>query len=545
MAKKKNIHLELVEKAFAEIDIDSLSDDQLKVFEAFIWTHTIEAAREDFYTYVKIMGPVIIPGFKSGRHIEIISEDLQALYEAIVDNRKKDAKLQVFLPPESTKTVLNTILFPTWVLGKDPTWRVIAVAHSADHAAKELGAQAKRIIRMQEYQEIFPKTKVAADMTASGFWKTTKNGYYYSGGHQTQYPGKRANLLICDDVVSEQTSMSERKTINNNFASGLESRLLEDNSGQLIVNTRWYVDDLSGYLETRDKDTSRPWKIIKVPAILDQETVDYMTREGDPPNKYHVGGSYWPEHKSLENLLNKKETMTPHQWAALYQQSPIPESGGIFKPEMFKKWTIAEPPEISSCVISLDTAFTERETKDAAYSAYQVWGIFPMRETDSRGKEHIVGNMILLDAQKGRWAFPDLTQICQSLFNEHKNYLDFFLIEDRASGQSLIQDLRARGIPVVPYNPERDKMFRANSASGLAHSGRVWVNPSLRFSQDFLFDVLQYPSAESMDVVDAFSQAVLWMRDNWQIIPEDYVSYGIDDEEDNVVPFKRRHSYWQ
>jgi predicted phage terminase large subunit-like protein len=498
------------------------------------------------------MGPVLIPGFKEGRHLEIICDELQGLYEGIQANDKTRAKLQVFLPPESTKTVLCSHLFPTWVLGNNPSYRIIAVAHSGEHAAKELGGNARNIVKLAEYREIFPKTEISSDSPGSGFWKTTKGGYYYSGGWQTQYPGKRANLLIGDDVVSEQTKPSEIKSINHAYASGLESRLLEDNSGQLIVNTRWYLNDISGFLEERDGgiaptgtksggDSNRPWRIIRVPAILDQEGVDLLSRPTDPEGLYYVGGSYWPEHKSLANLLDKKRTMTPHQWNALFLQNPIPMDGSIFKETMFKSWRSNVPPEVANVIISLDTAYSAKETKDAAESCYEIWGIFPKSETSISGVESVQGNMILLGYDKGYWSFPELKEKCLSLHEEYGATLDFFLIEDRASGQSLIQELQAVGIPIVPYNPDRDKVSRAHAAAAHVFSGRVWLNENFLFSQEFMSEVMKFP-AGGLDTTDAFTQAVLWMRDSWQIMPSDYTFYNTTEDKPGFQ--KRPKSYW-
>jgi len=543
--------VELLKYSAANVDWLAMTDKQKQELTTFLWGVTKKAAIEDFYTYVKTLAPILIPGFKTGRHIELICSELQALYVAILTNDKTRSKCQVYLPPESMKTVLCSHLFPSWVLGKHPNWRIIAVGHSADHAAKELGANAKRVVTLPEYQEIFPKTKVSRESPGVGFWKTTKGGYYFSGGWKTQFPGKRANLLIGDDVVSEQTKTSELKTINTNYASGLESRLLEDNSGQLIVNTRWYLVDLSGFLEARDGgmtptgvhsggESDRPWRIIRVPAILDQEAVNLL---GGGDSRFVEGGSYWPEHKSVENLLDAKRRMTPHQWNALYLQSPIPTKGSIFDHKEFKLWLHPDPPEVSSVIISLDTAFSEKETKDSAESCYQIWGIFPMKEVAYNGKESTQGNMILLGYAKGHWSFPELKDRCRGLYEEYAQILDFFLVENRASGISLIQELREIGLPVVEYNPDRDKISRAHAASAILHGGRIYINQNLYFSQEFVSELQKFPSG-GKDTADAFSQAVIWMRDSWKITPEDYSRYEEDDDP-NVLKFQRRpKTYW-
>jgi phage terminase large subunit-like protein len=119
--------------------------------------------------------------------------------------------------------------------------------------------------------------------------------------------------------------------------------------------------------------------------------------------------------------------------------------------------------------------------------------------------------------------------------------LDFFLIEDRASGISLIQELQDVGLPVIPYMPDKDKISRAHAASAIIHSGRVYLNQALMFSQEFLSEVMKFP-ASGRDTVDAMSQAILWMKNNWHIIPKDYTFYRTEEARPE---FQRRPStYW-
>jgi len=241
--------------------------------------------------------------------------------------------------------------------------------------------------------------------------------------------------------------------------------------------------------------------------------------------------------------MDAKRRTTPHQWNALYLQDPIPTKGSIFEQKQFKLWMHPDPPEVSGVIISLDTAFSEKETKDSAESCYQIWGIFPMKEISASGKESTQGNMILLGYAKGHWSFPELKAKCIGLYDEYSHVLDFFLVENRASGISLIQELREIGLPVVEYNPDRDKISRAHAASAILHGGRIYVNQNLYFSQEFMAELQKFP-AGGKDTADAFSQAVIWMRDSWQITPEDYNRYEYEDE--NVLSFQRRpKSYWR
>jgi len=266
--------------------------------------------------------------------------------------------------------------------------------------------------------------------------------------------------------------------------------------------------------------------------------------DGDE-EKYYAGGSYWPEHKPLKDLLYMKETWPPRDFAAVVQQNPIPDEGAIFKSKKFKHWLFAEPPEVTNVLVSIDTAFSEKETRDSAYSAYAIWGIFPQKEVDYSGRERMMGNMILLGSAKGHWSFPELCGICQGLHDEYRASLDFFLVEDKASGQSLIQELRARGLPTLSWQPEKDKITRAWAAAPTIESGRVYVNPNMHFTQEFLADVTTFPHGDGADMTDTFTMAVLWMVHNWHVIPEDFQVYN-DMAEEDKPSFRRSNSntYW-
>jgi len=112
----------------------------------------------------------------------------------------------------------------------------------------------------------------------------------------------------------------------------------------------------------------------------------------------------------------------------------------------------------------MDTAFSTRSTADN--SVLQTWGIFPSTEIDSGGQEHIVGNLILLSNIVGKFEYPELRLLAQDIYTDHSP--DVVIIEKKASGQSLIQDLRRAGLPIREYTPDRDKVSRVNAISPLS-----------------------------------------------------------------------------
>lgn len=495
-----------------------------------------EKAREDFYTFIKLMAPEVLPdGFINGRHIEVICKELQDIESGV------NKRLMVFLPPGSMKSVLCSKLFPAWCFGRNPTWNILSIGHSTQFAEDNFGRPTKDIINSDVYKKIFPATTVKSDVKAAGRWDTDQGGKYYCTGAGSKIAGRRAHLAILDDVIDEQSAESDllRDKINGWYGPGLRTRLLPQGR-ELIINTRWHDEDISGYLlkGTRKIKKATQWRVVSIPAIVDEESGKLLNMK--------QGTSYWPEFWPLERLLELKSdpSMSSAKWNALYMQDPVPASGNLIKLEWCKLWTQEEatkygikndrPPPISYVIVSLDTAFSEKESAD--YSAYTVWGVFNKPYTLSSGKEIQLPCLILLDSEKGRWSFPDLCRKVQTLYNFHKP--DGVIIEKKASGQSLIQEMRRRGLPVLEYTPDTDKLNRVHACTSFFESGRIWF-PDTQWAFELISDLTKFPSISKRDLVDTVSQAILWMRDAWRIDSMD----DQDRQEDNQYAQKKK-SYW-
>lgn len=309
-----------------------------------------ETAIDDFYVYAKLMASSVLPNdFVDGRHIKVICRELQRVYESI-GSTKPTRRSMFFLPPGAMKTVLCSIIFPSWVLGKHPNWQVIAVGYTDDFAADKIGDPLKQLMTTPQYKDLFPDTIIRSDSKSKDRFQTTKKGEFKALGAKARAAGRRAHLLLVDDAVSEQDAFSPQKRgeINKNYIGGLRSRLMRTPRGaEVIVNTRWHLADLSGYLLETDKKSKRPWNVICIPAILDDKpttridgvnlTPEQLLRESsDPPTLYTPGTSFWPEFQPMEILEEERESLMvtePHKWYALYMQAldintPIPTPSG-------------------------------------------------------------------------------------------------------------------------------------------------------------------------------------------------------------------------
>lgn len=495
----------------------------------------LEKARVDLYTFAKIIFPEATgEEFRDGRHIRLVCDKLMQLEAGTI------TRLMVFMPPGGMKSWTAKI-FLAWCFGRHPGWRSIIVSAATQLAIDNYGRPIKDIMGLELYKKIFPAVSIREDAQAVSGWQTDQHGTLIPAGANTAITGRRAALSVVDDVLSEVTAISDHEVdkINEWYGPGLRSRLLPV-ARELIINTRWRTDDLSGFLlenAAKSKNARHKWEVISIPAILDEDSAALL---GLP-----VGSSFWPEFWPLESLLDKKDDpgLSPAQWNALYMQNPTPKTGNIVKIEWCKIYNNSEaakfgrecniPPPIDYVILSMDTAFSEKTTAD--YSACTVWGVFQREHVATGGKVYKVPSLILLEALKGRWTFPELCRITETLYKDHKP--DGVIIEKKASGISLIQEMRLRGLPVIEYMPDTDKLSRVYACTTLFENGRIWF-PDTDWAFDVISDLVKFPKVTKRDIVDSCSQAILWMRDTWHVSSIDR------EDDDSDIPQRVKKSYW-
>ena len=372
------------------------------------------------------------------------------------------------------------------------------------------GRKVKNLIDSPEFSDIFPDVSLASDAKASGRWSTNKGGEYYAVGVGGALAGRGADLLIIDDPVSEQDALSPSALDNiyEWYTSGPRQRL-QPGGSIIIVMTRWSVRDLTAkVLKKQAEGGADQWEVVEFPAIF--------------PDTDNV---LWPEYWKREELEAVRSSIPVGKWNAQYLQNPTAEEGAIIKREWWNIWENDEPPHVSYIIQSYDTAYSKSERAD--FSAITTWGIFSPEESDTEA-------IILLDAQRGRWDFPELKEVAQKLYREYDP--DMVLIEQKATGTPLTHELRRMGIPVTPFTPSRgaDKFTRMNSCAPVFESGMVW-RPDTRFADEVVEECAAFPNGENDDLADSMTQAILRFRQGGFIVtPSDY-------EEDEYYRDKREY----
>lgn len=478
--------------------------EQEKLLELSMQHHQAlvrEKAQKNFMAFVKEMWP----GFIHGRHHALMAKK----FEEIAEGKLK--RLIINMPPRHTKSEFASNMLPAWFLGRFPDKKVIQCSNTADLSVG-FGRKVRNLVDSEQYAKIFPNVSLRADSKAAGRWATSHNGDYFAIGVGGTVTGKGADLLIIDDPHSEQEARLAQgdptvfDSVYEWYTSGPRQRL-QPGGAIIIVMTRWSDKDLTGKVLKND---SSEWEVIELPAIMPS------------------GKPLWPEFWSLEELSALKEELPPYKWNAQYQQKPTGEEGAIVKRDWWRRWESDRPPRCEFIIQSWDTAFTKSQRAD--YSACTTWGVFHLNEDESDV------NIILLDALKEKWEFPELKDNAKRMYDEWEP--DACIIEAKAAGAPLIFELRRMGVMVSDYTPVRgnDKFVRLNSVTDLFRSGKVWA-PETRWADELIEEMARFPNAEHDDLTDSATQALIRFRQGGFLRLD-------SDEEDDDLGFRRKRSYY-
>ena len=445
-----------------------------------------EECQKDFIKFVKSQWP----DFIQGRHHKIIGEKFNKIAQG------KLKRLIVCLPPRHTKSEFASTFFPAWMMGLRGNLKIIQTTHTAELAVR-FGRRVRNIIDSDDYQSVFPNLSLEADNKSAGRWTTNQGGESFYAGVGGAITGRGADLLIIDDPVSEQDALSPTAMdgVYEWYTSGPRQRL-QPGGIIVIVMTRWSTKDLVGkVLKKQGDDYADQWEVIEFPAIMP---------ESDTP--------LWPEFWKKEELLSVKASLPVSKWNAQWMQNPTAEEGSIVKREWWRRWE-TDVPAYSYVIQSYDTAFSKKETAD--YSAITTWAVFEYLDQEQ---------IILLDAKRVRLDFPELKKLA---WEEYKYWEpDCILIEAKASGTPLTQELRRMGIPVTAYTPSRgqDKIARMNSVAPIFESGMVWC-PDQDFADEVVEEMASFPYGDHDDYCDSSTMALMRFRQGGFLsLDNDYVT---------------------
>jgi predicted phage terminase large subunit-like protein len=474
-------------------------------------THVTEC-RQNFIAFARH----VWPQFKCGPHHTIMAEAFERL------DSGKSKRLILNVPPRFGKSYLTSWLLPAWLLGKHPELKIMAASHTAEFA-QSWGRKVRDLIKSEKYKEIFPDTVLKHDSSAAGRWQSENGGEYFAVGVGGSATGRGADLLLLDDVHSEEAGIQPTpeyfKGVYEWYTSGPRQRLHP--GGKIcVIQTRWAPNDLTGMIleNARQRNATKEWEVIELPAILEN------------------GQSLWPDFWPLKDLESLKAELPVQKWESQYMQRPSSEGAAIIKREWWNVWEQERFPECEYTIMSLDTAYSSKESAD--FSCFTVWGVFPIED---KATGRTINNIMLLDVVNERVDFPLLKKIAVDMYKTWKP--DSFIIEAKASGKPLADELGTLGIPLQTYTPTRlsgDKIARLTSISDVFASKLVWY-PKMRWAEELVEQLASFPASAHDDMVDATSMAIKRFRDGSLIkLPSDYN----DDDEERMISLRRREPFY-
>jgi predicted phage terminase large subunit-like protein len=373
--------------------------------------------------------------------------------------------------------------FIPWCLGLYPDSEFIYISYSKRVAAKH-AYLARAVVKSEGYRELFDDVMLMDDSKAKDEWRTRQGGIVYASGSDGTITGYGAGkmregfggCIIFDDPLKagEAESAIQRENVLEFYQSTVESRCNTPHTPIIVIMQRLHHNDLSGFL--LNGGSGDEWHHLKIPAINDD------------------GEELWTFKHSID-ALHKMKAANPYHFSGQYQQEPTPKEGGIIKSDWFERYRVL-PSDKLRIIQSWDTAYKPKLQNDP--SVCTTW----LQAKDSK--------YYLIDCFVIRGEYPDVKRYVQSKFDQFKPQA--VLIEDKASGQSLIQELRHSRIPIIAILPENDKITRLNSVSTIFEAHQVYLPEHAPWLADYEHELLSFPLAAHDDMVDSTSQALEWMR---------------------------------
>jgi predicted phage terminase large subunit-like protein len=446
------------------------------------------ALRHDFGTFIQRSFQTVAPGiaYQDNWHVDAIAWHLRQCFDGEIK------RLIITVPPRHLKSICASVAFPAWVLGRDPTRRIICASYGIELATKH-ARDCRTVMQSSWYRQIFRTTRINRAKRAEDDFETTRHGFRLATSVGGALTGRGGNFLIIDDPIKPADANSEvrRKSVKEWFDSTLYSRLDNKNDDVIIlVMQRVHVDDLVGHVLEKEAR----WVHLDLSAIA-EEAQDIPFGPGLVHHR-QIGELLHPAREDRETLDQAKEEMGTAAFSAQYQQRPVPVEGNLVKWDWFQVY--AHPPAKDAdgrIIQSWDTASKSGELND--YSVCTTWLM--------KGDDYY-----LLDVLRERFEYPSLKRRVIELARRKNAHS--VLIEDKGSGTQLIQDLRYEktGVRPIAIAPEGDKITRMSNQSARIEARQVFLPADAPWLDDFKAEVLAFPYGKFDDQVDSLSQFLSW-----------------------------------
>ena len=446
--------------------------------------------RDDFYSFMVRCFRALSAGatYLPDWHIETMAAKLERVRDGGA------ARLIVNVPPRHLKSLAASIALPAWLLGHDPALSIVNVTYGQDLSDK-FARDCRAVMTSEWYLSLF-ETRLASERPPFQELATTAGGFRLATSVGGALTGRGADVIIIDDPLKPADAMSQsRRTGANEWFDGtLYSRLNDKTKGAIvIVMQRLHEDDLVGHVVRREG-----WDVLSFPAIAENDEVHCVdTISGPKEFRRKAGDALHEERESLTTLGRIRTMIGEYNFAGQYQQRPAPAGGGMIKAAWLGRYSRDQRPAGFDRILqSWDTANKPSELSD--YSVCTTWGL--------KGPD-----FYLLNVFRKKLSFPELKRAVgeqNELFRPQ-----VILIEDKASGTQLIQELIASGMSQVRgVKPDGDKIMRLHAQTATIENGFVHLPDEAHWLADYIAELTAFPASRHDDQVDSTAQALAWAK---------------------------------
>ena len=444
-----------------------------------------EQCRRSLAEFAKQSWHILEPAtpLKWGWALDAICEHL----EAVSDGRIK--RLLINVPPGSMKSLLTSVIWPAWEWGPrgKPELRFLGTAHKQDLAVRD-NLKCRRLIQSRWFRSHWP-IELTGDQNAKTKFENAATGFREAMAF-TSLTGSRGDRVILDDPhsVDDANSKTILESDVRTFREALPSRVNNEDSAIVIIMQRLHEADVSAVA------IELGYEHLCIPMRFEEDMRSVTSIGWTDPRKIE-GQLMFPERFPEHQVAELETSLGSYAAAGQLQQRPAPLGGGIFKIDWWRHYRPEALPPIRRIIQSWDTAFKTNAQND--YSCCTTWA-----ECES--------GYYLIDLWKERVEFPDLKRMVVSLAAKHSPHA--VLVEDKASGQSLIQELRRdTQLSIVPIKVDTDKVARAFAVTPLVEAGRVFLPEGAAWVADFVSSLGTFPNAAHDDDVDSTTQGLAYL----------------------------------
>lgn len=400
-------------------------------------------------------------------------------------------RLLINIPPRSLKSTIISVIWPAWLLANDPAKKIIVASYSQALSNKH-SVETRLILNSAWFKELYPATHISPGCNQKNKFVTSKQGFRFATSIGGTLTGEGADILIVDDPHTPLQAASDNRRgralewYDQTFSTRLNSK---SDGAILVIMQRLHNDDLSGHLLAKTN-----WQHLNL-QLVSQSDAQFACGKFQHYRKR--GQPLIPLRDGIREIIQTKVDLGSYGFHSQYQQAPASMESGLIKLEWLQYYDPDKLKESGMVVQSWDCAVKVGLKND--YSVCTTWLMTK-------------NAFYLLHVMRGKYEYSALKSVIVECYNKFNP--SAVLIEDKASGQSIIQDIRKmNSLPITAINPKYSKEMRVISVLNMFESGKVFVPHKANWLDELLHECAAFPNVAHDDQVDSISQFLEWAND--------------------------------